>query len=78
MSFFHSSRQFVPRAAQESHDGTVGVLRGAEQEHSVAEKDASVARHVRVRKHFIMNLQGSPSGHGLSDVDIEFEVALDH
>ena len=50
MSLFHSSRQLVPHAAQESLDGAVGVLRGAQQEHTVTEEAAAVTRHVRVSK----------------------------
>ena len=50
MLIFLYSRQFVPHAAQESLDGAVGVLRGAEQEHTVAEEAAAVTRHVRVSK----------------------------
>ena len=48
MFLFHSSRQLVPHAAQESLDGAVGVLRGAQ--HTVAEEAAAVTRHVRVSK----------------------------
>ena len=50
IALLHSSRQFVPHAAQESLDGAVGVLRGAEQEYSLAEEAAAVARYVRVRE----------------------------
>ena len=49
IALLHSSREFVPHAAQESLDGAVGVLRGAEQEYSLAEEAAAVARYVRVR-----------------------------